>query len=301
LKKERPWLKEVSSVNLQQALRYLDRAFQNFFSKSHRYPRFKKRGFEQSASYMKTAFTYKDGEITLSKQREPLKIRWSRRFKGDPTSLTISKDSSDRYYVSIHVKEKVAPLPFKKKKIGVDVGLIDLMTDDKGNKKQNPRFLGGALKQLRRRQKALSRKQKESQNRQKAKLKVARCHARIRDKRQDFLHKLSRQLVNENQVIVVENLRVKNMMRNRRLSRSIADASWSTLLRFLEYKTSWYGRGFVKVETFFPSSKRCSHCGYVLEYLALSTRHWTCPKCQETHDRDINAGKNLLEQGLKVP
>jgi len=277
-KEQFPWLKEPSSVCLQQALRHLDKAFRNFFTKLTKYPSFKKKNQSQSSSYMKTAFTYKKGEIQLAKHKEPLKIRWSRSFLGEPTSLTITRESAGRYYISIHVKEEVNALPFKKGEIGIDLGITNLITDDKGNTVDNLRCLKKCSKKLIIKQKALSRKKLGSKNREKAKTKMARLHARIRDKRHDFYHKLSRAITSENQVIVVEDLKVKNMSKNRRLARSIADVSWSTLVRFLEYKCEWYGKKLIKIDSFFPSSKLCSHCNHHFERLELSMRRWECPR-----------------------
>ena len=300
LKDEYPWLREVSSVTIQQTLRHLDRAFSNFFSYKAQYPSFKKRHYQQSASYTKSAFTYKNGKIKLAKQKKSLKIRWSRSFHGEPTSLTVTKDSSGRYYISIIVKEEVQPLPFTKNESGFDLGITNTVIDDEGNQISNPNFLKKEIKILRRRQKSISRKRKGSKNRQKQRIKVARLHSRIRDKRHDFLHKLSSQIVNENQVIAVESLQVKNMIKNKHLSRAIADVSWGTFLRFLEYKCHWYGKEFIQIDQFFPSSKRCSHCGHTLLELPLSIRQWECPDCNTLHDRDTNAAKNILKEGLRL-
>ena len=300
LKNEHPWLKDVSSVSLQQSLRHLDRAFSNFFAKKAKYPKFKKKVYQQRASYMKNSFTYKDGEIQLAKQKEPLNIRWSRRFSGEPTSLTITKESSDKFYISIHVKEEVHPFPFKRGEVGIDLGLTNIITDSRGRVVCNPRLFLKREKARRRRQQAFSRKQKGSENFSKARKALAIAHEKVREQRQDFLHKLSSQLVHENQVIAVETLLVKNMVKNKHLSKAIADVGWATLIRFLEYKCSWYGKELLKVDSFFPSSKLCSHCGYKREELALSTRGWKCPECHKTHDRDENAAKNILARGLQI-
>jgi len=300
LKIEHPWLREVSSVSLQQSLRHLDRAFRGFFTKKAKYPKFKKKAYQQRASYMKNSFTYKGGEIQLAKQKEPLNIRWSRRFSKEPTSLTITKESSDKFYISIHVKEEVYPLPFKQGEVGIDLGLTNIITDSRGSTVCNPRLFFKREKARRRRQQAFSRKQKGSKNFSKARKALAIAHEKVRDQRQDFLHKLSSKLVHENQVIAVETLLVKNMVKNRHLSKAIADVGWATLIRFLEYKCNWYGKELLKVDSFFPSSKLCSHCGYKRERLALSTRGWECPECHQRHDRDENAAKNILARGLQT-
>ena len=299
LKKENSWLKEISSVRLQQSLRHLDRAFDRFFKKESKYPKFKKRSYQQRATYMKNAFTFIGGKITLAKHKDPLNIKWTRKFKGEPTSLTITKDPSGKFYISILVKEEVSALPFKRGEIGLDLGLKKVVTDNHGGTVNNPYYLKKKEKLLVIRQKAFSRKKQGSKNSHKARKKVARAHEKVRDQRNDFLHKLSTKLVNENQVIAVETLRVKNMKKNKRLSKSIADTEWSTLIRFLEYKCYWYGKELVKVNPFYPSSKLCSGCGYKLETLDLATREWECPQCQLLHDRDKNAARNILREGLR--
>ncbi|NGX63440.1 MAG: hypothetical protein KR126chlam6_00852, partial [Candidatus Anoxychlamydiales bacterium] len=209
LKTKYPWLQEISSVCLQQSLRHLDRAFSSFFKKKSKYPNFKKKRNKQSSKYMKTSFIYKDGEITLAKMEKPLNIRWSRKFQKEPTSLTITKETDDTYYISIIVKEEIESLEFKKKKIGIDLGIIATLSDSNGNNIKNPKLLNKALKKLRLRQKNLSRKLKKSQNRIKARKKLSKLHVYIKNKRLDFLHKLSWQLVNENQVIAAERLNIK--------------------------------------------------------------------------------------------
>lgn len=300
LKLKHEWLKQVSSVCLQQALRNLDRAYNNFFKKRARFPRFKKRGSAQSATYMKNAFKYSEGKLYLAKQKRALDIRFSKSFEGEVSSVTVSKDSIDRYFVSFRVKEEIEKHPFVKKEIGIDLGISHMIIDHTGEKLVNPKFLKTSFRSLKRKQRALSKKKKLSKNREKAKLALARCHAKIKDQRLDFLHKETSRLVHENQVIVVEDLSVKKMQKNKRLSKEIADVSFSTFLRILEYKCLWYGREFVQVGKFFPSSKTCSCCGDVLKELPLSTRQWECEACNSQHDRDINAARNILKEGLRL-
>ena len=266
LKEKYEWLAEISSVCLQQSLRHLDRAFRSFFEKRTRFPKFKSKHRRQSASYMGNAFTYRNCQITLAKQTVPLDIRWSRRFKETPTSLTVTIDSAGRYFVSIHMEETIQPLPRAKKSVGIDLGLTNVGTDSRGHAIAGPSFLARGMGRLKRLQRRFSRKKRGSKNSQKAKRQVARQHSRIRDRRIDFLHKVSRQLVNENQVIAAESLAVKKMLQAKQLSRSIADAAWSTLLRFLTYKCQWYGRTLVSVDQYFPSSKRCSHCSFEMDF-----------------------------------
>jgi putative transposase len=299
LKREKEWLAEVSAVCVQQSIRHLESAFVNFFQGRARYPTFKSKQRIQAASYMRNAFAFRNGEITLAKQKQPLDIRWSRRFSGEPTSLTVSRDPSGRYFISILVEERVDPLPPCPKAVGLDLGLTHQIVDSAGHRLARPGFLEIGLRRLRRLQRRLSRKQRGSNNRGKQKRQVARQHAKIRDRRMDFLHKVSRQLVDENQVIAVEDLSVKEMIQNKRLSRHIADAAWSTLLRLLAYKCQWYGRDLVAIDRYFPSSKQCSSCGFCTEEMPLQQRRWTCPDCNSIHDRDGNAAQNILRKGLR--
>ncbi|WP_228058589.1 transposase [Nostoc sp. LEGE 12447] len=195
---------------------------------------------------------------------------------------------------------EISPLPKSLTQVGVDLGITSLVALSTGEKIANPNGFKAKKAKLRKAQKALSRKQKGSNNRHKARLKVAKIHAEISDARNDFLHKLTTRLVRENQLIAVEDLSVKNMVKNKKLALSISDASWSELVRQLEYKCDWYGRNFIKIDRWFPSSKRCGNCGHIVDKLPLNIREWDCPKCGKHHDRDINASKNILAAGLAV-
>lgn len=302
LKKEKDfeWLKEVPSVCLQQALQNLDNAFKNFFQKRAKYPTFKKKKSSQSARYTTSGFTYKNGVIKLAKHSKSLDIKWSRKFNGKPSSVTVSKDSSGRYHISILVEEKIEFKDVIKNEIGLDLGLSHAVITSEGEKINNQRFFKNDEKKLAKAQKRLSRKQKGSNNRKKARLKVAKIHARISDKRMDYAHKLTTKIVNENQVIAVESLQIKNLIRNRKLSKAISDVGWHQIIRMLEYKSAWYGRSFVQIDKFYPSSKRCSVCGYISAKMPLSIRSWDCPECRVNHDRDINAAKNILKAGKAI-
>lgn len=236
----------------------------------------------------------------MAKSKAPLDIRWSRELSSPPSSVTISKDASGRYFVSCLCEFESKPLPVSAKTTGIDVGLTDLFVTDTGLKTGNPRHTAKYAKRLALLQRRLSKKKKGSSNRAKAKQKVAKLHAKIADCRLDNLHKLSRRLINENQVVCVESLKVKNMIRNPKLSRAIADASWGEFTRQLEYKADWHGRTLVAIDQFFPSSKRCNRCGFTLSKLALNTRSWVCPECNTDHDRDVNAAKNIKAAGLAV-
>jgi putative transposase len=297
---ERAWLNEVSSVPLQQCLRHLQAAYRNFFQGRAKYPTTKKKDRGQSAEYTASAFKWNGESLKLAKQSEPLAIRWSRRFNGTPTTVTVSRDSSGRYFVSMLVDESIDTLPVVRSVVGIDVGIHSIAMTSEGRAYGNPHFTDRYAAKLAKYQRRLAKKQAKSKNRLKAKQKVARIHAKIADCRRDFTHKLTTTLINENQVICVENLAVKNMVKNPNLAKSIHDANWGELVRQLEYKAGWYGRTVVAIDRWYPSSKRCSCCGYTLEKLHLETRQWTCPECNTTHDRDINAARNIRAAGLAV-
>ncbi|MDP8963117.1 MAG: transposase [Cyanobacteriota bacterium] len=297
------FLNEVSSVPLQQGLRNLQKAFTNFWAGRARYPNFKKKRSGGSAEFTRAAFRWKDEQLWLAKCSEPLPIRWSRTLpKGcEPSTVTVRLDAVGRWFVSLLVDDHtVKPLPQVDKAVGIDAGITSLIVTSDGEKIANPKHFKRLRYKLRQAQKALSRKVKGSNNREKARCEVARIHAKIADARTDFLHKLTTRLVRENQTIVVEDLAVKNMMKNHKLAQAIADAAWAELVRQLDYKCQWYGRQVVKIDRWFPSSKRCGHCGYVVDKLPLTSREWDCKKCGTRHDRDINAAHNILAAGLAV-
>ncbi len=302
LKKEHPWLSDVSSVPVQQSLRHLDRAYKNFFEGRAKYPTFKKRRNTQSATYASNAFTWEDGQLTLAKMDEPLAITLHRAFPKDckPSSVTVSKDCADRYFVSMLFEEKIEPLPPTTSQVGLDLGLKSMVILSTGESVGNPRYYAKDEKRLAKAQRRHAKKKKGSKNREKARRKVARVHARINDRRRDYQHKLSTRIVHENQVICVESLAVKNMVKNHKLSKSIHDVGWGEFVRQLEYKSEWYGRTAVSIDRWYPSSKTCHDCKHVVEDLPLDVREWTCPKCGVWHDRDINASRNILAEGLSV-
>jgi len=299
---ERAFLSEVSSVALQQSLRNLDAAFTNFFEKRAQYPTFKSRRGHQSARYATNAFSYRDGRITLAKQSEPLDIVWSRQLPDDAKllNLTMSRDTSGRYFVSILVETDVKPLKKAKSEVGIDVGIKTLATTSDGEKLENPRPLVRGEKRLKRFQRRLSRKADGSNNRKKAKIKAAKLHAKISDTRRDTLQKFTTKIIRENQAIFVEGLNVAGMVKNHNLAKHIADAAFGEIFRELEYKANWYGRIYLPLDRFFPSSKLCSSCGHLLEELPLSVREWDCPACGGRHDRDINAAINIKLVGPTV-
>ncbi|HEY8343410.1 MAG TPA: RNA-guided endonuclease TnpB family protein, partial [Calditerricola sp.] len=274
---ELAFLNEVSSVPLQQALRHLQAAFANFFAKRAKYPTFKsKKKSRASAEYTRSAFRWKDGRLFLAKMREPLRIVWSRPLPegAQPSTVTVSRDAAGRWFVSILVEEKIRPLPPVESSVGVDAGISALVTLSTGEKITNPGHERRDRRKLAKAQRALARKQKGSKNREKARLKVARIYARITDRRRDFLHKLTTRLVRENQTVVIEDLTVRNMLRNHSLARAISDASWREFRSMLEYKCAWYGRELLVVDRWFPSSKLCSACGTLQEKMPLNVRTW---------------------------
>jgi putative transposase len=301
---ETAWLNEVSSVPLQQALRHLDTAFKNFFAQRARYPRFKKKRGKQSATYVSSAFRYEiqTRTLTLAKMEMPLAIHWSRPLPEgvQPTTVTISQDTAGRYFVSFLVEEEIAPLPVTSGQVGIDLGLHDVVVFDSGEKVGNPHFFAQDEQKLVKAQRRLAKKQRGSKNRDKARRKVARLHARIADRRTDFLHKLSTRIIRENQTVCIESLAVKAMGKHPTLAKAIHDVGWGEFVRLLTYKAAWYGRTLVQIDRWYPSSKRCSACGQVLGALSLDVRQWICPACKSEHDRDVNAARNILAVGLTV-
>ncbi|MGX1676291.1 RNA-guided endonuclease InsQ/TnpB family protein [Streptomyces sp. NPDC055400] len=299
---ELAYLSEVSSVPLQQTLRHLQTAFAHFFAKRSKYPRFKSRKkSRKSAEYTSSGFRYRDGVLKLAKMSEPLDIVWARPLpEGSvPSTVTVSCDAAGRWFVSMLCEDPtVKPLPTTDTAIGIDVGLTHLLTLSTGEKIANPRHERRDRTRLARAQRELSRKTPGSNNRTKARRRVAQVHAKITDRRRDLLHKLTTRLVRENQTLVIEDLTVRNMVKNHTLARAISDASWAQFRSMLEYKAAWYGREVVAVDRFFPSSKLCSHCGALQDKLPRNIRTWTCENCGTTHDRDENAANNLLAAGL---
>ncbi|WGD43502.1 RNA-guided endonuclease InsQ/TnpB family protein [Streptomyces cathayae] len=302
---ELAYLSEVSSVPLQQSLRHLQAAFTHFFGKRSRYPRFKSRKkSRKSAEYTTSGFRFREGTLTLAKMADPLDIVWSRPLPegATPSTVTVSQDAAGRWFVSLLCEDPgVKPLPAADTAVGVDVGLDHLLTLSTGEKIANPRHERRDRTRLAKAQQNLAKKARgDGANRRKARIRVAKIYARITDRRRDSLHKLTTRLVRENQTLVIEDLTVRNMVKNHTLARAISDASWSEFRSMLEYKATWYGREVIAVDRFFPSSKLCSSCGTLQKKMPLSVRTWTCDGCGTVHDRDVNAAENLLAAGLAV-
>ncbi|MEP0913771.1 transposase [Leptolyngbya sp. GB1-A1] len=297
------FLNEVSCVPLQQGLRHLQTAYTNFFVGRAKYPNFKKKRNGGSAEFTKSAFKWKDGKVYLAKCSEPLNIRWSRQLpKGaEPSTVTVRLNPSGQWYISIRFDDprnlKLEPVA---QSVGLDAGISSLVTLSTGEKIANPKHFNRHYKRLKRAQKSLSRKEKGSRNRDKARVKVARIQKQISNSRKDHLHKVTTRIVRENQTIAVESLAVKNMVKNHKLARAISDAGWGEMVCQLEYKCEWYSRTLVKIDQWFPSSKCCGNCGHIIERLPLNIREWDCPHCGTHHDRDVNAARNLLAVGHTV-
>lgn len=308
LKEELPWLKEVNSQILQDALMNLNDAYQRFFKKQNKFPKFKKKSNKQSYSFSQlwnkevpSAFYIKGDKLHLMKFKSLIKIVIDRPLVGKMKSIIVKKHPSGKYFVSI-LCETEGDFPLKSKieestTIGIDLGIKTFATLSDGTKIDNPKYLNKSLKQLAKLQRRLSRKVNGSKNKEKARLKVAQCHEKITNQRNNFLHKFSTKLIRENQTICLEDLAVNNMLKNHKLAKAISDVSWSTFVSMLEYKANWYGKTIVRIGRFEPSSKMCS-CGVINSNLKLSDRVWTCSSCNTTHDRDILAANNIKRFGL---
>ena len=303
--KERfPFFKEVDSLALANAQLNRNKALKSFFRKQNKFPKFKAKRNKQSYSTNNqngTVYLSEDGKYISLPKIKNIKIKMHRKFDGVIKTVTVSKECDETYYVSILVEENIEAKPKSNNSVGIDLGIKSYIVDSNSERIDNPKYLTKSLLRLAIEQRKLSHMKKGGKNRNKQRIKVARLHRRIRNQRNDFLQKLSSKYINENQVIVLEDLNIKQMEQDSRLSRLIVDASWSKFVSMLEYKGEWYGRDIIKVPTYYPSSQLCSSCGYQnKEIKDLSIREWVCPKCGSTHSRDHNASINILNKGLDI-
>jgi putative transposase len=302
-KKEYEWLKVCYSQCLQQSVLNLSQAFINFFDRRARYPTFKNRQGRQSIQYPQNVKVLSNSEIKFPGLLGTVKAKIHRDITGTLKTVTLSKMPDGRYYASLLIEDDNSQpdISSEGKAIGIDLGLIDFAVTSDGSKYQNPKHLNKREKNLKRKQRKLSRqKDKTTGKRRKAKLAVAKVYSKISRIREDFIHKLSRKIVNENQVIVVENLAVKNMVKNHNLAKSISDAGWGMFCTMLKYKAEAQGKVYLEIDRFFPSTHLCSETLLSIPKMDLSVRMFDCPRCGNRHDRDINAAINIRNEGLRI-
>lgn len=306
-KGDQPWLAEVGSLSIQSKLEDLDKAYTSFFKKKVAYPKFKcKRNDQKFRIPQNTKVDFEKGKVIIPKFLGGIKCIFDRQFEGDISSSYVSRTTTGKYFISILVEDgkelPIKPKVVEKSTIGIDLGLKHFAILSNGTKIENPKPLKRFLKKLKKQQRQFSKKTKGSNNRNKQRIKVAKTHEKITNCRKDFHHKLSHKLTHDNQVktICMETLSTKDMMENSYMARQIADVGWNTFTNILKYKCDWYGKNFVQIGRFEPSSKLCS-CGYINQTLTLKDREWTCPSCKITHDRDILAANNIKKLGLGQP
>ena len=306
-KEDYPFLKEVDSLALSNAQLNRNIAFKDFMKQRYKNkkdkPNFKSKRNDQSYT------TNNQGSVKISSNHRyisipkcsRIRIKMHRLFEGNIKSITVTRTTDNKYYMSLLVETEIKQLEPSKKMIGLDLGIKDLIVDSNGKKHKNHKYLTKSQEKLAKEQRKLSKMVKGSNNRNKQRIKIARLYKHIQNQRNDYLHKLSKKIIDENQVIALEDLKVKDMEQNNKLARNITDASWSRLVTMLIYKADWYGRKVIKVPTDYPSSQLCSICGYQNSITkSLNIRKWVCPECGTVHDRDINAAKNILSKGIEL-
>jgi len=293
------WLKEINSQSLQSSLRNLDTAYGKFFRKQTKFPKFKSK-YDRQSFKIPQFVKLENNELILPKFKSGIKINLHREINGEILFATISKSTTGNYYVSLTCEVQHQTYEKTNSKVGIDTGIKDLAILSDGTTYENIRSLKTKLKKLKYNQRQLSKKVKGSSSRNKQKQKLAIVHEKITNVRKDYLHKVSTEIVKNHDIISVEDLAVKNIMKNHKLAQVMSDVSLGTFYSMLEYKCEWNDKQFVKIDRFFPSSKMCSNCGWINQDLTLNIREWTCPSCDEKHDRDFNASKNILKQGLKI-
>jgi len=298
--KDTEWLNEVNSQSLQQSLRQLDVAYQRFFKKIASFPSFKSK-YDKQSFCVPQHFTFENGLLTIPKLKSPIKVNQHRKFEKNANIcfLTISKTKTNKYFVSFIVEEDFTPKVKKtNESVGIDLGLIDLMTFSDGRKISNPRIAKKYRKKLEYQQRQHSKKTKKGKNRERARVELAKTYEKINNVKLDYAHKLTADIVKNHDIICMENLSISNMMKDHRKARSIQEVSWYEIVRQLKYKSEWNDRKFVQIDRWFPSSKTCNKCGYINQALKQEDREWDCPICNVHHDRDYNASLNILRQGL---
>jgi putative transposase len=295
---EYSWLNEVNSQSLQTSLKYLDNAYIGFFNKRTKFPRFKSK--KSKNSFKVPQFVkLENNKLKIPKFKEPINLILSRKFTGKIINCIISKTTTNEYFVSFLVETEHNKLPKTGKSVGIDLGIKDFVITSDGYKYKNNRYTKKYERTLKKNQQHLSRKKKESNRYEEQRLKVAKLHKKITNSRLDNLHKVSTELIKKYDIIFIEDLNIKGMVKNHKLAKHIADASWSKFIALLSYKAEWNDKEIVKIDRFFPSSKTCSCCGYINQDLNLTIREWTCKGCRATLDRDLNASINILKEGYK--
>jgi len=293
------WLKEINSQSLQSSLRNLDTAYGKFFRKQTKFPRFKSK-YDKQSFKIPQFVKLENNELILPKFKSGIKINLHQEINGEILFATISKSTTGKYYVSITCEVNYKPFDKTCNEVGIDTGIKDLAILSDGTTYENIRSLKTKLKKLKYNQRQLSKKTKGSSSRNKQKQKLAIVYEKITNVRKDYLHKVSTEIIKNHDVICIEDLAVKNIMKNHKLAQAMSDVSLGSFYSMLEYKSKWNDKQFVKIGRFFPSSKMCSNCAWINQDLTLNIREWTCPSCGEKHDRDFNASKNILKQGLKI-